>query len=153
MGFLMINQIPKGKNIFGKELGDPNLFKKGIQVKWATAYNSPTNETGSKEVKLWMGPHVMSSSCPKCHYYSAVEVPYGIHRYQQYGSGNSVDVWYHCEICDNHWYEDWMPEDEFRALYHRDCDLRWGLDRLIQNKKVVKASEIRELLKEATAAK
>lgn len=92
----------KIKNIYGREMRDPNLMRKDIKVKQATITPARRQgEMGNKLVEIWIQPLSVSCACPHCHYYSVVESPSGIYG-PKYTEKDEIELVYKCEWCNKH---------------------------------------------------
>jgi len=156
MCFFMLNQLPEGKNIYGKPLGDPNVFNKRVQVKYATGNPAPTEEMGSKKVEMWVGPQALMSACPKCHYYSVVEMPSSV-GYAGLYHQNTEDIrfTYHCEWCGESFEQMYVSWDQVKGMYHRFTEAIYQLHRLVhdgeKNKPtMIKRTDVKKLLDNIT---
>jgi DNA-directed RNA polymerase subunit M/transcription elongation factor TFIIS len=149
MTFFMLNQLQEGKNIFGRELDDPNFMRKDIKVKQATITKAKEqSEMGSKKIDIWVGPLALSAACPHCHYQSIVEMPGSV----RLGYTESITFWYECEWCGKSFQKEYDSHDELRATFHRYNELRYEIMDLIgdgstKKPESIPSSVLKELVK------
>lgn len=86
-------------NIYGRNMRDPNMFRKDIKVKQATVRPArQQEEMGSKLVEFWVSDFTLSATCPNCHHYSVVEMPNFISHHNCLTG--EIQLSYHCEWCN-----------------------------------------------------